>query len=123
MYDQLLFRPMIAWVDRFRVEQEPGAEPPPSWALTMMRRSRLIKGLTVIFYALVRWTSWALPLRAAPRVRTGARRSAPALGSADAVWIDAAVDRSARSPCASSVRRCGPGPISPSCAKWACWGY
>ena len=25
LYDQLLFRPLVAWVDRFRVEQEPGA--------------------------------------------------------------------------------------------------
>ncbi len=24
VYDQLLFRPLVAWVDRFRVEQEPG---------------------------------------------------------------------------------------------------
>ncbi|MDE2295482.1 MAG: ABC transporter permease subunit, partial [Gammaproteobacteria bacterium] len=42
-YDQLLFRPLVAWVDRFRVEQEPGAHEPRSWALTMMRRSRLIQ--------------------------------------------------------------------------------
>jgi NitT/TauT family transport system permease protein len=63
VYDQLIFRPLICWVDRFRVEDEPGAEPPQSWALTMMRRSRLINGLTVTFYAVVRWTSWALPAR------------------------------------------------------------
>ncbi len=86
VYDQLLFRPMITWVDRFRAEQEPGAEPPPSWALTMMRRSRLIKGLTVSFYALVRWTSWALPLRAAPRARAGPRRARHSwIGSA--LWM------------------------------------
>jgi NitT/TauT family transport system permease protein len=60
-YDQLLFRPLVAWVDRFRVEQEPGDEPPASWALTMMRRSRLISALTALFYAVVRWTSWAWP--------------------------------------------------------------
>jgi NitT/TauT family transport system permease protein len=24
LYDQLLFRPLVAWADRFRVEQEPG---------------------------------------------------------------------------------------------------
>ena len=61
IYDQLLFRPLIGWVDRFRVEQEPSAETPQSWALTVMRRSRLISALTVMFYAAVRWTSWALP--------------------------------------------------------------
>ena len=73
-YDQLLFRPLIAWVDRFRVEQEPGAEAPSSWALTMMRRSRLIGALTVTFYAAVRWTSWAVPLRS-PRRPAAARRT------------------------------------------------
>ena len=24
IYDQLLFRPLVAWADRFRFEQEPG---------------------------------------------------------------------------------------------------
>src|SRR4030095_255966 len=42
IYDQLLFRPLVAWADRFRIEQEPGARAPRSWALTMMRRSHLI---------------------------------------------------------------------------------
>src|SRR6202030_707664 len=51
LYDQLLFRPLVAWVDRFRVEQEPGARVPDSWALTMMRRSRLIQAATVAFHA------------------------------------------------------------------------
>ena len=57
LYDQLLFRPLVAWADRFRVEQEPGARVPQSWALTMMRRSRLIAALTAFFHAAVRATS------------------------------------------------------------------
>jgi NitT/TauT family transport system permease protein len=57
LYDQLLFRPLVAWVDRFRVEQEPGVRAPDSWALTMMRRSRLITAATVAFHAAVLWTS------------------------------------------------------------------
>src|ERR1700686_2012224 len=60
LYDQLLFRPLVAWVDRFRVEQEPGVRVPNSWALTMMRRSRLIKAATVAFHAAVLWTSRAV---------------------------------------------------------------
>jgi NitT/TauT family transport system permease protein len=60
LYDQLVFRPLVAWVDRFRVEQEPGARVPDSWALTMMRRSRLIQAATVAFHAAVLWTSRAL---------------------------------------------------------------
>src|ERR1700719_577930 len=60
LYDQLLFRPLVAWVDRFRVEQEPGARVPDSWALTMMRRSRLIQTATVAFHAAVMFTSRAV---------------------------------------------------------------
>src|SRR6185369_5530075 len=75
VYDQLLFRPLISWVDRFRLEQESGAEPPSSWALTMFRRSLLIKGMKVIFYAALRWTSRAWPERSEPRLPKPARRA------------------------------------------------
>ncbi len=53
IYDQLLFRPLIASADWFRLEQEAGLTPSRSWALTMMRRSRLL-GL------FARWFSIAL---------------------------------------------------------------
>jgi NitT/TauT family transport system permease protein len=46
IYDQVLFRPLIAWADRFRFEQEPGVVPPESWVLDVMRRSRLVDRLT-----------------------------------------------------------------------------
>jgi NitT/TauT family transport system permease protein len=41
IYDQLLFRPLVTWSDRFRFDLEPGVRPPTSWVLTMMRRSTL----------------------------------------------------------------------------------
>ncbi len=82
VYDQLLFRPLIAWVDRFKVEQDAIGQAPTSWALTMMRRSRLIAALTVLFRASIRWTSWALPRRG-PR-RTDRRRNRQPL---DTFWI------------------------------------
>ena len=43
IYDQLLFRPLVTWSDRFRFDLEPGVRPPTSWALTMMRRSNLLR--------------------------------------------------------------------------------
>ena len=82
IYDQLLFRPLIAWVDRFKVEQDATGQAPNSWALTMMRRSRLIAALTALFYSLVRWTSWALPQRRPRRVRPRTRE-----GRTGTVWI------------------------------------
>jgi NitT/TauT family transport system permease protein len=83
LYDQLLFRPLVAWVDRFRVEQEPGARDPESWALAMMRRSRMIQAATVAFHAAVLWTSRAVkrtdPAEAAP--------SAKPRRSLDLLWV------------------------------------
>src|SRR5450631_4859211 len=70
LYDQLLFRPLVAWVDRFRVAQEPGVKVPDSWALTMMRRSRLIKAATVAFHAAVLRTSRAVKWPESPVVET-----------------------------------------------------
>ena len=63
LYDQLIFRPLVAWADRFRVEQEPGARVPDSWALTMMRRSRLIQAATLFFHSAVMLTSRAIKRR------------------------------------------------------------
>ena len=77
LYDQLIFRPLVAWVDRLRFEQDPSGRVPRSWALTVMRRSRLISAATSAFYAAVRWTSWAVPIgpAAAPRAGSPARRA------------------------------------------------
>ena len=58
IYDQLLFRPLVAWADRFRFEQEPGGIPPRSWVFDVLRRSRIIERLTAPFAAL-----WRLSLR------------------------------------------------------------
>jgi len=56
IYDQVLFRPLVAWADRFRFEQEPGAIVPQSWVLNVLRRSRIIDRLTHPFGALWRRT-------------------------------------------------------------------
>jgi len=84
LYDQLLFRPLVAWVDRFRVEQEPGLRVPQSWALTMMRRSRLIQGGKVAFQSFVLWTSRAVPRRDAAVYEAAQRRARPGFGW---LWI------------------------------------
>jgi NitT/TauT family transport system permease protein len=42
IYDQLLFRPLVAWSDRFRFEQEPGAIAPRSWVLEAVGGSALV---------------------------------------------------------------------------------
>ncbi|GAB4165697.1 MAG: ABC transporter permease subunit [Rhodocyclaceae bacterium] len=39
--DQLVFRPLVAWSERFRLESVAGAAPPRSWLLDALHRSRL----------------------------------------------------------------------------------
>src|ERR1700733_1918573 len=56
IYDQLLFRPLVTWADRFRFEQEQNDEPPESWVLTMFRRSRLIDAVAAPFKQALRWS-------------------------------------------------------------------
>src|SRR5271163_2828720 len=86
LYDQLLFRPLVAWADRFRVESDPGVRVPDSWALTMMRRSRLIQGATVAFHAGVLWTSRAVERKDVPAVEEEAKPKR----SLDLLWVSLA---------------------------------
>ena len=43
LYDQLLFRPLVAWADKFRFEQTAAAVVPHSWVLDLFRQSRLLR--------------------------------------------------------------------------------
>jgi NitT/TauT family transport system permease protein len=82
LYDQLIFRPLVVWGDRFRLDQEQGGHVPESWALTMMQRSRLISALRALFYDVIRWTSRRAPR--APRVLTS---SAGGARHGDLLWF------------------------------------
>jgi len=42
IYDQLFFRPIVAWADRFRFEQTASTQRPGSWAFDLLRRTRLL---------------------------------------------------------------------------------
>jgi NitT/TauT family transport system permease protein len=59
IYDQVLFRPLVAWADRFRFEQEPGVPAPHSWVFDVLRRSRIVERLrervTVLWRSSLRW--------------------------------------------------------------------
>ena len=46
LYDQLLFRPIVAWADKFRFEQTASQEEPRSWFFDVLRRARLLARLT-----------------------------------------------------------------------------
>jgi NitT/TauT family transport system permease protein len=84
LYDQLMFRPLVAWADKFRFEQTGAQTAPGSWFLDLLRRSRLFQTATrpvsPSLGALSRW-------RLAP-LREGAIRVRPSRSAAlDAVWF------------------------------------
>src|SRR6478609_6647794 len=82
IYDQLLFRPLVAWSERFRLDEQQSEEERESWALTMFRRSRLIAAMAAPFAALMHRT-----YRLAPPRKLEARL-APAVSqrTADTIW-------------------------------------
>jgi NitT/TauT family transport system permease protein len=53
-YDQLLFRPIVAWADKFRFEQSASGDAPTSWMLDLFRRTRALRSLTLPFAGLNR---------------------------------------------------------------------
>ncbi|HVV28858.1 MAG TPA: ABC transporter permease subunit [Rhizomicrobium sp.] len=71
IYDQLLFRPLVAWTDRFRIGDDQPEDLPQSWALTVYRRSRLLDLMTAPFEQMMRWSYYWQPphfgVRAAAR--------------------------------------------------------
>src|SRR5215472_4299645 len=69
-YDQLLFRPIVAWADKFRVEQTAAQQRPQSWAYDLVRRGRLIQRLSAPLEWPARrrprrrrkpWRAWRMP--------------------------------------------------------------
>jgi NitT/TauT family transport system permease protein len=42
IYDQILFRPLIAWSEKFKLDASPDDEPYQSWVLNWLRKSRLV---------------------------------------------------------------------------------
>jgi NitT/TauT family transport system permease protein len=84
-YDQLVFRPIVAWADKFRFEQTAARDRPKSWVYDVVRRTRLVR---VAFGTVSSATAYlALTgLRSAARPRWSKPRAG---GLGDALWIAA----------------------------------
>jgi NitT/TauT family transport system permease protein len=90
-YDQLLFRPLVAWADKFRMENTASASAPESWLLDLIRRTRLINQLlkpmgwilATTARVPVRMPTIASATSAAARPARGRRKPSKV---ADAVW-------------------------------------
>jgi NitT/TauT family transport system permease protein len=59
LYDQLFFRPLLAWADKFRFEEGGSDSAPGSWLLTWVRRTERLHTLGLAF---VRWLEGSLAL-------------------------------------------------------------
>lgn len=75
LYDQLFFRPLLAWADKFRFEETGSDTAQQSWLLTWLRRTERIRGLVRFFLGLLERSlaAFRLPydgtsIRARPRV-------------------------------------------------------
>lgn len=57
IYDQLLFRPLVAWAVKFKSEQEGAETKPESWVINLFRHTRVMRyigsRLTILFDAFV----------------------------------------------------------------------
>ncbi|GAA4028745.1 ABC transporter permease subunit [Actimicrobium antarcticum] len=63
LYDQLFFRPLLAWADKFRFEESQGDSAQNSWLLDLGRRSRWIRALTDRFWGVLGGTLGWFSLR------------------------------------------------------------
>jgi NitT/TauT family transport system permease protein len=82
LYDQFLFRPIVAWADKFRFEQTASHERPQSWFFELLRRTRLLGRLVSPLVVMIRRT--APPRR---RIRVQAPTLPPRVAAGlDIVW-------------------------------------
>ena len=47
IYDQLLFRPLVAWAEKFKSGQDVAEKVPESWVINLLRRTRMMRNLGV----------------------------------------------------------------------------
>jgi NitT/TauT family transport system permease protein len=83
IYDQLLFRPLLAWCQRFKVEAIGQDEIEPPWFLTMLQRARLFDALRKLYDV-----ASAAASRATHAVPRPKRKALPLLR--EARWVDVA---------------------------------
>jgi NitT/TauT family transport system permease protein len=89
-YDQLLFRPVVAWADKFRFEQTASASAPTSWMLDLFRRTRALRALSLPFSALNKIISnLHIAVPASLKMASGEHRRPSRI--IDALWLGVVV--------------------------------
>jgi len=92
LYDQLVFRPLVAWADKFRFEDSAADTAPGSWMLDWLRRTQLTRRIGHGFVAqLERSLVWLRRPHDGTSIRARRRPAGPALQRAWDAVLAAAV--------------------------------
>ena len=83
LYDQLLFRPLVAWSARFRFETTAGAVADDPWMLALLRRTRLLNRASRLFGDMLT-SIGGLPLGSRPSAQ---RRNLVPRRLGDGLWF------------------------------------
>ncbi len=75
LFDQLVWRPLLAWADRFKLEMVEGERPPRSWFYEALRSSRLLRWLSGLLWKTISARLDALFGRVAPYEPRASRES------------------------------------------------
>ncbi|BAU10679.1 NitT/TauT family ABC transporter, permease protein [Leptolyngbya sp. NIES-3755] len=67
--DQLFWRPVIAWADKFRLEQNAAVEAPQSWLYNLLKAARIPRYLGQVFTPIAELLKRGLSLLTPPRQR------------------------------------------------------
>ncbi len=90
LYDQLLFRPIVAWAAKFRVELSVSQDVESSWVLSLIKRTHWLRlGVTPVLAALR--SASLLPLRFPSAASPRSRSSEGPSRLLDAIWIVAII--------------------------------
>ncbi len=85
IYDQFLFRPLVAWADKFRFETTSSGPGPRSWMLDLLRRARVIRLLTAPVGWLMRLV-WNIRFPSLPMMKSATVQSKPSV-TIDRIWV------------------------------------
>ncbi len=85
LYDQLIFRPIVTWADKFRVELSASQSVSSSWVLNLFKRTVWVRrAFSPVETAFEWFTSLRIDL---PRIGSGGKESPVLSRTIDIVWI------------------------------------
>src|ERR1700755_2908569 len=85
-YDQMLFRPVVAWAVKFRFRQTSSGNAPTSWMLDLFRRTRALRARSLPFSALHKAVS-NLQISVPDSLKIASKEQRPPSRIVDSIWL------------------------------------